>query len=53
MHKNHSRKKFSGNPICTNAIRVLGTNQGWFQKEEAKGYLNMHQQKDVTNVKYV
>ena len=51
MHEKYPRKKFF-TEIKFAQTTCLGTNQGVFQKEVAKGYQNSHK-KCVTNVKDV
>ena len=42
MHSNYPRKKILRKQFFLNHQKTFDTNQGVFQKDETKGYLNMN-----------
>ena len=53
MHRIYTRQKFLRKPNFLNNQTCLGTNQGVFQKDETKGYLNVDFDNGVINVKFM
>ena len=47
MHLNYPGKKFLCKQFLLNPQKPFNTNQGVFQKEETKGYLNMNFKKKM------